>query len=394
MALSKLVEYNNRTIGARAAGFIPSKLAGAATGDENAKVEFDDINRNVSLIPNNSSGIIDVVNEFDWNANNLQNAYPKIPKIFLTEREQVESSIISSYYYYTTNVLRIINNIKVNSGGTSSSVAGEIIDKVREYTEKIARTVTGTFDSLAGTNTTNGILNGGYKSVQTFINFIKAINDQITSLASEDRAFLGDYLKSYIGIYLTRPTGFVYVLPYFDNSFVSANNSWSTLDRGMPVHDAIDAGAAAIMPFFQPGVYIERPKYFEFQTAESDSVTVRFPLLNTVTPNAYKKNYELLWILAFQNKYFRESFASVRPSKIYTMQIPGVKYFPYSYISRLEVDFVGTRRNLEVETPRGTVEAPVPDAYMVTMTINSLLSDSSNTLLSDQFYRQIRTSVQ
>jgi hypothetical protein len=393
--LSRLVEYTGSTILEKAVGGAATGTIRTVTGDDSTRVKFKDINKNVTLIPK-GSGVIDIVNDFDWNANQVLTAYPKMPKIYLTERRQIESSLISSYYYYSTNINRILDNLGASSGGAFTSIGdvqGQIIDKVREFTLKAAKSTTSTFDSFFGTSATSGIFDGGYKSIANFTKFIATIREEISNLAQSDQAVLGEYLKSYLGIYLTRETGFFYVLPYFENNFQDITNSWSRLDRASPLHNVVDQAANAIMPYFKPGVYIERPKFFEFQSNEGDSVTVTFPLLNT-TSNTYKKNYEFLWMLAFQNKYYRESFASVRPSSIYTVQIPGVKYFPYAYISKLTIDFVGTRRLLPVETPIGTVDAPVPDAYQVSLTLRSLLSDSANTMLADQFYRQIRTKIQ
>lgn len=371
--LSDIIDYKSSTLGERA---VNSAIT-SSFGNENQVGKFNDINTNAALAPK-GSGIIDVVNDFDWNANHVLNAYPKMPKIFMTEREQVESSLISSYFYYTSNIVRVINNIGTSSGET-------IIDTIREFVLKQARGAGTGIDGLIGGT-------GASTSITKFINFASTVLNEVNTLGENDKAVLGEYLKSYIGIYLTRPTGFTYVLPWFDDSFQGATNAWSKLDRATPLHNIIDTAANAVMPYFKPGVYIERPKYFEFQDSGNEKITVNFPLLNTVS-ETYKKNYEFLWILAFQNKYYRESFASVRPPKIYTVQIPGVKYFPYAYISNLKIDFVGTRRLLEVETPVGTVQAPVPDAYQVSMEITSLLSDSSNMLLSDQFYKQIKTSV-
>jgi len=379
---TKLVEYKSKTVLGDKVGDVVGGAADLVTGGTFNNVDFKDINKNVAVVPS-GSGIVDVVNEFDWNANHINQSYGKLPKIFLTEREQVESSLISSYFYFSSNILKIIGDgVNFTGDGASSSV-NQIIDKVKKFVTQAA----GNIQDKAGIDSIPGA-----GKIKDFVKFFTSIYDELQDLANNDKAILGEYLKSYLGIYLTRETGFIYVLPYFQNEFQSADNNWSSSDRSFAWFDAFDAAANTVMPLVKPGVYIERPRFFDFQSNQGDSITVEFPLLNTVS-DSYQKNYEFLWLLAFQNKYYRESFASVRPPKIYTVQIPGVKYMPYAYISDLTIDFVGTRRLLKVDTPKGEVEAPIPDAYQVRITIQSLLSDSSNALVSDQFYKQIKTAT-
>ena len=158
---------------------------------------------------------------------------------------------------------------------------------------------------------------------------------------------------------------------------------------------AVDTAAGALN-IFQPGTFIEKPRYFQYPT-EGESITVTFPLLNTYNPynNAlpYQQNYELLWILAYQNKPYRTSFSRIIPPKIYTLTIPGVKYMPYCYISNMSIDFQGTVRNLDVTLPTGhAIKTPVPEAYNVSITFTSLLADIGNMMASKDFGFKINTS--
>ena len=52
----------------------------------------------------------------------------------------------------------------------------------------------------------------------------------------------------------------------------------------------------------------------------------------------------------------------------------------------MSVDFVGTKRLLELTLPHGkTLNAPIPDAYQVNLTFTSLLADIGNTMADDGF---------
>lgn len=394
--LAVLKTYPYRPAGLKALGTVANTVAQTlnpddpTTGEEILGATISDTNTNLELEPVGPSGVIDVVGDFDWNGNQILKAYPKIPKMYLWERTQVESTLISSYYYYITNIMNAVNNIDgvTASGrpveGFVGAGAQRIVDKLTTYLGKAAKGV----GELGGLAPDNALVKGA----ESFLQFFSQIFQDVRNAGSYDQVLLGEFLKSYLGIYFTRHTGFVYVLPYFQNQFQGSTNSWTPTSNQPMLQGMVDNLADTYIPLFSPGAYIEQPKYFNFQQAEGESIDIEFPLLNTVS-ETYKKNYELLWILAFQNKYYRQGFASVRPPKIYTVQIPGVKYFPYAYISNLSIDFVGTRRLLTVETPKGPVEAPIPDAYLVKMRITSLLSDTANTMLTDQFHRQVNINI-
>lgn len=393
--LAVLNDYQYRPILRGAINTATSSLIGSfgttdqATGQDIVGTTTRDTNTNLELVPV-GSGIIDIVHDFDWNGNQVLNAYPKFPKLYMWERTQLESSLVSSYYYYITNIINAVNNtdgVTVTGErveGIIGSQAQRIVDKVADFVSKAAKSTL----SIGGLFPDNAVARGA----ESFLDFFAKIYQDIQNAGSADEVLLGEFLKSYLGIYFTRSTGFVYVLPYFQNKFQGGTTSWAPTTNQLVLQGVVDNIAEKYVPLISPGAYIEQPKYFNFQQQEGDSIEVEFPLLNTVS-ETYKKNYELLWILAFQNKYYRQGFAAVRPPKIYTVQLPGVKYFPYAYISNLTIDFAGTRRLLEVETPRGTIEAPVPDAYLVKMKITSLLSDTANALLTDHFHRQVNVNI-
>jgi hypothetical protein len=145
----------------------------------------------------------------------------------------------------------------------------------------------------------------------------------------------------------------------------------------------------------QPGTYIEKPKYYHYPS-EGESVTINFPLINTIRKSdklAYQQNYELLWLLAYQNKPFRTSFSRILPPKLYTVSVPGMKFFPYAYINNMTVDFLGTRRQLQVATPKGEITTSVPEAYNVSITFTSLFAGTGNLMVADGFKSPVKVKV-
>ena len=335
-------------------------------------------NGNVILTP--KSKIIDVRNDFVWSISPKKNSLQTIPSVYLVERALQTNSLISSALYY-------INTFLDSAAPSNTNAPG---DKIITY---IIDILNNTF---------------GNKEAKSFTSAFNELKGKIANLIpnSEDKALLNtDTLKSYVGIYLTKKTGFNYVLPYFNANSFSTTNTWGSTEQQTTlvasnlageIMKAVDKTAGALN-ILQPGSFIEKPKYFQYPT-EGESITVTFPLINTYNPYKndilpYQQNYELLWILAYQNKPYRTSFSRIIPPKVYTLTIPGIKYMPYCYISNMAVDFQGTRRNLDVALPTGQqIKAPVPEAYTVTLTFTSLLADIANMMSTKDFGFKINTS--
>jgi hypothetical protein len=310
-------------------------------------------------------GYIDVRKDFSWTVSPKHQVLDKVPACYLVERELQQNSLISSALYYV-NAL------------TSSGNIDAIADKLTSILAKISP------DAGASAESAKAKLD--------------KFRSKITSLAAtaNDKSLLGDLLQSYIGIYFTQPTSFKYILPYLDNSFIKQSNRFDAAQQNpgfgagvvtdtlMPFVDT----AAATGNLFTPGTYIEKPKYFQYP-GEGETFTISFPLLNTFTSKnylPYVQNYELLWILSYQNKPYRTSFSRILPPKLYSVYVPGVRFVPYAYISDMTVDFVGTKRLLDVTLPNGkTVKPPIPEAYQVNLTFTSLLANIGNTMVDDGF---------
>lgn len=322
--------------------------------------------------------LIDVVNDFVWTVSPI-NKNNNIPVAYLTELRQSQNSIISSALYYINTVLN----------SPTSKAASQALDWV---TTKISNATSGFLPSSKSTDASDS------DSV------LRALKRRIDGLVNSgvDKQLLGEYLRSYIGLYITQATGFKYALPFFEGVPHNISNSWqtstqiknpftSTLEKSM---DWVDR-AASTFNIMTPGTYIEKPKYFQYP-GEGESITIKFPLINTYrkgTEVPYQQNYELLWILAYQNKPFRTSFSRILPPKLYNVSIPGVKYMPYAYISKMDVNFLGTRRELPVNTPVGTITTSIPEAYEVSITLTSLLADTGNLMINKGFRDQVKVTV-
>lgn len=316
-------------------------------------------------------GYIDVRKDFSWTVSPKHQVLDKVPACYLIERELQQNSLISSALYY-------INAITTTGIDAINSSLENVADRLTSILAKISPDASVSAESATAK--------------------LSKFKANITRLAStaNDRSLLSDLLKSYVGIYFTQPTSFKYVLPYLDNSFIKQGNRFEAAQQNpgfgaglvtdtlMPFVDT----AAATGNLFTPGTYIEKPKYFQYP-GEGETFTLSFPLLNTFTSKnylPYVQNYELLWILSYQNKPYRTSFSRILPPKLYSVYVPGVRFVPYAYISDMTVDFVGTKRLLDITLPNGkSVKPPIPEAYQVSLTFTSLLANVGNTMVDDGF---------
>ena len=325
------------------------------------------------------NNVIDVVNNFSWYSGPKASsvALDKQPCAFLIEREQRLSSLISGALYY------------LNASKKALKQAGNVLNG------------NDTVQSLLGTMTKNPIFEKAYDLIDKFT------DSTGTGISESDSGLLENHnLNSIQGIYLTEPTGFQYRLPMYSIG-QSVTNSWGDRQKDSVLTGLVD-GATEIVENFstgylnisQPGVYIEKPKYFQTgQTGESQTIT--FPLINTIqrgAQNPIQQNYELLWLLTFQNKSYKTSFSRTPPPKLYTISVPGQFSFPYAYISNMRVEFLGTIRRSTVTVPSlnksgkvvtTDIKVPVPDAYNVSLTFESLIGDYGNTMMSPAFNTNI-----
>jgi hypothetical protein len=214
-------------------------------------------------------------------------------------------------------------------------------------------------------------------------------------------------IDPYYTMYTGTPTGFNYVFPHLiknNDTLRSISNSWSekadTTMKGVTeglmklgdgvagslnplqylpgiggaVKDVQDAtiGKNLVSNLFT-GVGAEEVKKFSGTGAET--LTISFPLYNTIDTSSAYKNYSLVTLLTFQNLKTRTTFMSYVPPKLYKVEnvYQGGIYMPISFISKLDIKSIGTTRVLK---EYGNIL--IPEGYNISITFQSLLSQSSN----------------
>ena len=170
------------------------------------------------------------------------------------------------------------------------------------------------------------------------------------------------YLAPYQDIYTTKGTGWRYKVPYLEDqqrANTGAFQNASSLFGGM-VNKIRDI-STAISAFHSPGQYIDAAKSYMLGGGEK-SYSVSFPLLNTGLPEDILRNWQFLFMLAYQNRPNRIDRLSIAPPKIYEAMIPGVWWCRHAYISSMTVNFTGNRRKMTLMLPveTGSTSQPFP----------------------------------
>ena len=197
----------------------------------------------------------------------------------------------------------------------------------------------------------------------------------------------------YEGLYSLTPTGFEYIFPFFSKEAFRKGSMYSETysgesRRGQFIMEDLETieGLASqhsqgFRAFAEPGLYIEKSQFYEFGE-NLEEIKFSFPLLNTQSQEQIDQNFQLIFLLVFQNSMYRKDRAAFIPPCIYEVLIPGIRYMKYAHVSSLEVDFLGTRRMEMVNTQsiKGPIRVKtiVPEAYNVTITIRGLHEETAN----------------
>lgn len=350
-----------------------------------------------------TKGLIDVINNFDWTTTPSRAGSGqdfKVPSVRVQEFEMNRLSVINSIRYQLETFSSIVSD---NADAVKKTIdalknaSNETLPKSNSSSDK--------FGNAVG-SATIGISNiisqaAELAQVDDLANFVDrattGFTNVLASLGSKDQSAVDSrWLRMLNGLYTLNSTSFEYIFPYLEDRAMDASPRFASFDsvlkgnisKGIAgkVSNLIQGELLSAPELSQPGVYIEQPQLMDISSSSSSDITVTFPLLNTLSYENAVKNYQLLWLLAFQNKPYRESKTVVTPAKVYRVFVPGIKYLHFAHISNLSVDFLGVRRTVRIPMPTvaGTpeqVNVIMPDAYKVSITFKSLTTDMGNFMI-------------
>ena len=310
---------------------------------------------------------VDVVSDFPWTQSPKDGARNEVPWIMITEK-------------------LITANPMLNQLASNLAVAGNLVpDNLKEQ-------VVAQVSQNLGEGTEQADV------LQVF----EGLKDSVTKNAEQSDGGQ-NHLFPYDNLYTTKNTGFVYRFPYFAGVGKSVSNNFG----GQQAEDGVSGIASGIMDtvgniakgaagvskapnFMEPGSYIEQSKFFAFSGREN-TYSFSFPLDNTDKHEDIVRNWQLVYLLTYQNLPNRMSRDLIMPPCIYEAHIPGIWYSPYAYIQNMTVNFLGTRRVMTLQIPfytkgddgsavAGTkpVQCIIPDVYEIQITMKELVGDAQN----------------
>lgn len=336
----------------------------------------------IRVAPGTGDGVVDVIGSMQFVGNEISDSLKdRIPFCILKEYELVSNSSVSQLLYYVRS-LGITDEQLAETGGDVQKIAAKVKAKSNEFKgekNNIIKDVVGS------------VLNG--------------ISDQLgnvsNALASNER--LDGVLLPYNGLYARKATGFQYVFPYFEDMKKSIATNFTDSETGLLKNNVFKTVNSLFEDAYEkigqsllaatPGAYIEQPKFFSPSSGEN--YRIAFNLINTVDGSKIQRHLDFLFLLAFQNLPFRKNIAEVLPPKIYSFTLPGELYIPFAYISKLDIQFMGNRRAMNMRLPyiNKTDRCIVPEVYSVTLEITSLTYTSANFMVADQINKIVVPEV-
>jgi len=335
--------------------------------------------------PTIGSGIINVSKSFKWTKTqrNNQNGYldSNIPVIHLREYYVTQPGFFS-------NIQNIHNAVKEGVTGLVKSIPDDSLlgvarDRIKTLLGNPEQSEA--YKDSIGQNITD---------IGGFLNESNVISKGIDTGSNS-------YMKSYENIYGVYPTKFKYIMPYFVGEWKTVTNSWGGDALGSSIKE-IDFARNALTKFADiasaatTGFGMDFAKAFSYP-AEGPSTSFELILDNTYdshhdnrTGNSYQHNWELIFLLLYQNLPNRRNKLFFDPPVIYKAQVPGVLTYLYSYISSINVQSIGNRQpkdvSINIQDENGSLELKqfktlIPEAFKVTINLKSLLPESKNLFL-------------
>lgn len=305
---------------------------------------------------------IDVVNNFDWTLTpghargyDVTESYssPGVPaKHKLNDIPYIRMS------EYNLNFNSLIQNLKylINSGLEGLEPTSALVGRVAKAAAKKADKASGGAGSRAvesGTDAAFDLL----LSISDFlgIDMEKAGEDVVDLIGrlNIDQKHVPYYLRPYNGLYGVRPSGFRYILPYFTSEWKTVRSAWGDIQGGsalgtlLSLPQKIAGGIIETAGTMKTGAYFERPKSYELPV-EGEAITFNFPLYNTRSFEEVTKNFEFVFLLAYQQLANKTSKVLLDPPVIYEVEVPGQFYSPYAYIANLSIEGKGAKRKEKI----------------------------------------------
>lgn len=382
------------------------------------------------LVPGKEGGYINVLEDYPWTLS-PKNVKKYIPYIELEEfRQNFSSEIIGLVRNLAGNAQNLVlaGGITETSQAISTLLLGKAITGTVAGAAEIPLTALETLGAaltlapglqskLAG-GALVATAAGARSLLSTGLGASRALATQtaIYNLANDSLSNINRNITPgmdpYANLYSATPTGFKYKLPYLSiDNFMKAGGQWGAANEKGPMKEGLQslqtlftrkdrAGATIEQTGYDvlesldkvsksligaaPGVAAETLKSFA-PSVDGETTKITFYLSNTIGTdiNIIQKNWELLYLLTYQNLPNRRSINLLDPPCLYRVRIPGVKTYPVAIIESFEVINEGTTRKINLQSGElSKTDGPniktIPEVYKVSLTIKSLLTTTQN----------------
>ena len=360
---------------------LPLLVRGNANGDFNYNTDGKIYGK---LTKGKPQDPINVIQDFPW-TKSPKSSRDDVPKAQLIEKRLLTNSTLTNFFY---SILA--------GADVASSVAQRIEDGVPIQIGGANFNLFQSTSGIPGAGTLfTALQNGANGKLDNALQFTKEVAKEVLSVNSFDQSVL----EPYEGLYITEDTGFQYILPYFDDKYndvsVDMGGGSSILNNiSNSLGDVVDK-FASVAAIDKPGVYIEGSKQFNMKD-QGRTINIKFPLLNTGEYSDIARNWQLIYGLIYQNRPGRINRSLIDVPVIYELFIEGLSYMPYAYMSKMSVDFLGSRRRMKIKVPTFTIPESressssipsksevvmtIPDAYMVDIQLTGLNDETRNFL--------------
>jgi hypothetical protein len=296
-----------------------------------------------------------ILEYYHWTlSQNKSNITPFIPKLIATEYDIVTTPVVQNLKY-TLSVL-------AGTAGTTSDAVNKFLGDDPKWKN--------VFDTQTVNDLKDNIEKFGNKA-RDFANDLARNNEMDFENNMELR-------EKYKHLYTVKRTGKRFIFPYLEENFLSLANDFSETNEYLTfgsfntsdMSKTLLKSLTQLPSLLSPGAYIQAPKFYDFGKVGEPSVTIHFPLYNTINSYHTERNIKFVKIFGLNNMPYRRSMLQVDPSRIYSVKIPGKAFFPFCYVSSYDVKHVGNKSLF--------INDIYPEAYNISITFTSLIKYDVN----------------
>ncbi len=231
--------------------------------------------------------------------------------------------------------------------------------------------------------------------IKEFQQTVSSIRQSMTYLANQATGVVKGQVKDpYAGLYAVDKSepGNYYVLPYYNQYHHNIQNAWGENKGsiGQVASEGLNVITNAAKVVF-PSAGIEGAKSWE--GSQPSRYNFSFYLLNTVNPSVdIERNRELIRTMINNNLMDKIDFIAIRPPALCEIKIPGIRGTTVGVMENINIQNMGQLNYY------GETIGNVPDAFMVTVSIQELLVESrqiyADELKGGKVFADIKQNIQ